>query len=320
MTGGDTALEVAVPAAILAAAAFGLTGALQHRAARRVPGGGPVRWGLVFALLRQPLWLVSLLANALGIVFQWLALSAAPLVFVQPLLVTSLVFAVFSSSALRRERPDGMVLLGATLCVAGLAAFFLVARPKAGHGRLELGEVLPLAAGLAVLIAAAVGVAIRCTGRARVMALATATGVLYGVTAGVTKLAADDLRRGVAALLTHWHFYVVVVCGVTGFLLSQNAFRVGVALAPALAVIVALDPLISIGVGSLWLGERLPGGGGPIAGQVLALAVAIAGIALLSQRAPQVSIPEAAETVASPVSPGSPVEEEACSERERRRW
>ncbi|TKG71131.1 DMT family transporter [Prauserella endophytica] len=291
MTGQDTVLGIAVPAAILAAAAFGVTGALQHRAARRVEGGGPVRWGLVFTLLRQPLWLASLLANGLGIVFQWLALSTAPLVFVQPLLVTSLVFAVFSSSALRRERPDGLVLLGAGLCVAGLALFFLVARPEAGHGTLELRDVLPLATGLAAMIAVAVGLAVRFAGRVRVLALATATGVLYGVTAGVTKLAADDLRRGVVALLTHWHFYVVVVCGVTGFLLSQNAFRVGVALAPALAVIVSLDPLVSIGVGALWLGEELPGGAGRIAGQVLGLAVAIAGIALLSQRAPQVSTP-----------------------------
>ncbi|PXY22282.1 DMT family transporter [Prauserella muralis] len=287
MSGQHTVLGVALPAALLAAAAFGLTGALQHRAARRIEGGGTVQWGLVFRLLRQPLWLASLVANGAGIVFQWLALSTAPLVFVQPLLVTSLVFAVYSSSALRRQRPDRMVLAGSALCVAGLAVFFVVARPQPGHGTLSLGDVLPLAAGLAVLIAACLAVAVRFTGRARVMALATATGVLYGVTAGLTKLAADDLRRGIVALLTHWHFYLVVVCGVAGFLLSQNAFRVGVALAPALAVIVALDPLVSIGVGALWLGETLPGGAGPIAGQVTGLATAIAGIALLSQRAPQ---------------------------------
>lgn len=280
-------LWIAVPAAILAAAAFGLTGALQHRAARRVQGGGVVRWGLVFTLLRQPMWLASLLANGLGIVFQWLALSMAPVVFVQPLLVTALVFAVYSSSALRRERPDGLVLLGSALCVAGLAGFFLVSRPRPGHGELELLDVLPLAAGLAVIIAACIGVAVRHAGPARVLALATATGVLYGVTAGVTKLAADDLRDGVVAMLTSWHVYVVVVCGVTGFVLSQNAFRVGVALAPALAVIVALDPLVSIGVGALWLGETLSGAPADVAAQVLGLGVAIAGIALLSRRAPQ---------------------------------
>ncbi|MEU6641518.1 DMT family transporter [Saccharomonospora sp. NPDC046836] len=287
MNDSGTALWIAVPAAILAAAAFGLTGALQHRAARRVEGGGPVQWGLVFTLLRQPLWLLSLVANGLGIALQWIALSMAPLAFVQPLLVTGLVFAVFCTSALRRQRPDAVVLLGAALCVAGLATFFAIAEPEPGHGELALGEVVPLAGGLAVLIGICVAIAVRLPGRARVLALATATGVLYGVTAGLTKLASEDLRKGVVTLLTNWHFYLVVICGVTGFLLSQNAFRVGVALSPALAVIVALDPLVSIGVGVLWLGESLPSNPAQVLGQVLGLAIVIAGIAILSRRAPQ---------------------------------
>jgi drug/metabolite transporter (DMT)-like permease len=299
MTTPETVLWLAVPAALLAAAGFGLTGALQHQAARRIQGGGTVQLGLVLALLRQPLWLGSLIANGIAVVLQWVALSTAPLVVVQPLLVTSLIFAVFVSSALRREELDGIVLLGACLCVAGLATFFLFSRPQAGSRTLSLTAVFPLAAGMAVIIAGCLALAVHFSGRVRVLALATATGLLYGVTAGVAKLAADDLRRGVAAMLSSWHVYVVVVCGVTGFLLSQNAFRVGVALAPALAVMVALDPLVSIGIGALWLGENLQGGPTRITLQVIGLAITIGGIAVLSQRAPQATRtsgePEAAQ-------------------------
>ncbi|WP_199432324.1 DMT family transporter [Qaidamihabitans albus] len=287
MNGSSTTLWIAVPAAVLAAAAFGLTGALQHRAARQTDISGTVSFELVLLLLRHPLWLASLLANGLGIALQWLALSTAPLVMVQPLLVTALVFAVISSSILRRHRPDRVVLFGSGLCVAGLTAFFLLARPTGGNDTLALGEVLPLAGGLALVLAGCIAAAVRYPGRIRVLALATATGVLYGVTAGLAKLAAGDLRHGVPALLTNWHFYLVLACGISGFVLNQNAFRVGVALAPALAVIVALDPLVSIGVGALWLGERLHGSPGAIAGQVLALAVLLGGITLLSRRAPQ---------------------------------
>lgn len=289
MTSSVTILWIAVPAALLSAAAMGLTGALQHRAARRVQSAGTAQLGLLFALLHQPLWLTSLLTNGLGIVLQWLALSTAPLVFVQPLLLTTLIFAVFSSSALRRERPDKVVLFGAALCVAGLSAFFLLARPGAGSDTLILGNVLPLAVGLAVVIAACLTVAYYVPGPARVLALSTATGVLYGITAGLTKLTTDDLRQGVVTMFTTWHVYVLVVCGVTGFILSQHAFRVGVALAPALAVIEALDPLVSIGVGALWLGETLNSDPGRVTGQVLSLATVIAGIAVLSRRAPQVA-------------------------------
>ncbi|PRX45903.1 magnesium transporter NIPA [Prauserella shujinwangii] len=288
MNGDGGMLWIAVPTAVLGAAAFGLTGALQHRAARQTDIGGTVSFELVLTLLRHPLWLASLLTNGLGIAMQWLALSLAPLVMVQPLLVTALIFAVISSSVLRRHRPDRVVLLGSGLCVAGLAAFFLLARPTGG-GRegLSLSEVLPLAGGLAVILLGCLTAAVRHPGRVRVLALATATGVLYGVTAGLAKLAAEDLRHGVLTMLTSWHVYLVLVCGVTGFVLNQNAFRVGIALAPALAVIVGLDPLVSIGVGALWLGERLNDAPAAVAGQVLAVGVLLAGIAVLSKRAPQ---------------------------------
>jgi drug/metabolite transporter (DMT)-like permease len=283
------ALGIAVPSALVAAAAFGLTGALQHQAARRTPEDGTVRVGLLWALLRQPLWLASLLANGLGVVAQWVALSTGPLVLVQPLLVTGLVFAVCSSSVLARRRPDRVVLAGAGLCVAGLAMFLLLARPTSGDDVLGLGAVLPLAAGLAVILAICLVVAARHPGSVRALSLATATGVLYGVTAGLTKLTADDLRHGVAATFADWPVYGVVCCGVSGFVLSQNAFRVGVALSPALAVIVALDPLVSIGIGALWLSERLTGGPLAILGQVVALGAVIGGIFVLSRRAPQVA-------------------------------
>ena len=282
-------LVIAVPAAVAAATCFGLTGALQHRAARRTDQQGAVRVGLLWDLLHQPLWLSSLVANAFGVLLQWLALSTGPLILIQPLLVTGLLFAVIITSALHRQRVDRVVLLGAMLCVGGLAGFLLMARPQEGQDWLAFDQVLPFALGLAVILAGCLVVAHKYPGTPRVLALATATGVLYGVTASLTKLAADDLRGGILAMLTDWPFYLVAICGVLGFWLNQNAFRVGVALAPALAVIVILDPLVGIGIGVLWLGERLQVGVGPVFGQVLALGVLIIGVAILSVRAPQVA-------------------------------
>jgi drug/metabolite transporter (DMT)-like permease len=273
----------------LAAIAFGMTGALQHRAARRTPEAGTVRLSIIWDLLRQPLWLGSLVANTAGVVLQWVALSTAPLVLVQPILVLGLLFAVLITAMLHHHRPDRLVLLGTFLCVGGLAAFLVLAAPVPGHDVLSLDEVLPLAAGLFAIISCCLAAAVRFPGRVRVLGLATATGVLFGVTAGLAKLTAEELRHGVVVALTDWPIYAVAACGVTGFILSQNAFRAGVAMAPALAVMVALDPLVSIGIGALWLGERLQVGVGPVLGQVLALVAAVVGIAVLSRRAPQVA-------------------------------
>ena len=283
---------IAVPAAVLGAAFFGLTGALQHRAARRTGRTGTVRFRIIIDLLRQPLWLASLVATGLGIAAQWVALSTGPLILVQPLLVSGLLFAVLFSGALYRRRPDRLVVLGTLMCGAGLAAFIIVASPDPGSDRLELVEVAPLAGGLALILAGCIAIGIRHPGQVRALALATATGVLYGVTAGLTKLAAGDLSSGIGVLFTSWPVYLVLVCGPLGFLLNQNAFRVGVALAPALAVIIVLDPLVSIGIGVLWLGEQMRGDTGAVLGQLAALGVLFAGVAILSKRAPQAAAAE----------------------------
>ena len=90
-------------------------------------------------------------------------------------------------------------------------------------------------------------------------------------------------------MLTSWPIYVVIVCGPLGFLLNQNAFQAGVALAPALSLIVVLDPLVGIGIAILWLGETLRSGWLPVLGAIVALAVLIVGVVVLSHRAPQVA-------------------------------
>lgn len=291
LVGADLSdLVVAIPAAVGAAASFGLTGAMQHEATWRVRQRGALRPSLLVDLAHQPIWLLSLIANVAGIVLQWIALVTGPLVLVQPLLVTGLLFAVSFTALMRRQLPDQVVLLGAALCAVGLAAFILIAQPTASRpATLTLGSVLPLAAVLAAILAACLHLAARRPGPTRTLALAVAAGVLYGVTAGMVKVALEILEYGVGAMFTSWPIYVVAVCGPLGFLLNQNAFQAGVALAPALSVIIVLDPLVGISIGILWLGESLRGGWAAVFGQVVALVMLAIGVVILSHRAPQVA-------------------------------
>jgi hypothetical protein len=105
----------------------------------------------------------------------------------------------------------------------------------------------------------------------------------------MVRVAMHTLDSGVMAMLTSWPIYVVAVCGPLGFLLNQNAFQAGVALAPALSLIVVLDPLVGVGIGILWLGESVRGGWVAVLGEVVALAVLIIGVVVLSHRAPQIA-------------------------------
>jgi hypothetical protein len=204
---------------------------------------------------------------------QLVALSHGPVALVQPVLVLDLLFAVLGASALRRRRSDRVVVFGA-LRVGGLATFLLLAAPSPGTTVPRPAE--------ALLVGGCVAAARWGGGTRRPLALAAATGVLFGVTAGLAKLAADDLDRGIGDVLGDWPGYAALACAAAAFVLSRHAFRAGVAVAPAPAVMVVLNPLTGIGFGVLWLGERVSAG----VGGALALCLTVAGIAVLAKRAP----------------------------------
>lgn len=282
-------LVIAVPAAVFGAASLGLGSAVQHRTAVRVPRARPLDPRLLLALVRSPMWLLGLLAVLLGLSLQLVALAFGPLILVQPLLATSILFAAVFAAWLMRRRADRIVVLGCLLCVTGLATFLLLARPRVGGETIvDVGAPWALTAALAAVVAASLLLAIRSTAGTRAVALAVATGVLFGVNAGLMKVATRQFRDGgVAELASHWAVYAVCVIGPAGFLLAQNTFQVGSAFAPALAVIRSVDPVVAVAIGVVWLGERVSTGASLLTAEVIAAAVLLSGIALLSRRTSQ---------------------------------
>lgn len=165
-----------------------------------------------------------------------------------------------------------------------------MARPTQGTGSPTLGRILPLGIALAVVTIACVAWAMRAAGLARSLALALAAGIVYGATAAVAKLTIAAFGGGgFVAGVAHWSTWTLVVLGPLGFLLNQNAFREGELASPAVAVITVTDPLVGIGIGTLWLREGLAAGPGAVTGEVLALAGMAAGVWFVAHRAPQLT-------------------------------
>ncbi|GAA3524287.1 DMT family transporter [Amycolatopsis ultiminotia] len=291
-------LFVAVPAAVLGAACMGLASAAQARATKEVETGKPLDLTLFRRLVGRPLWLIGIAATVLGLVLQLVALAYGPLLLVQPLLVTSLMFAGFLSARLERRRPDRVMSFGGLLCVAGLAAFLVVARPSGNGDVLLTGSaLLPLGIALAALTLIGLGFAAYSrSGSLRVLGLAVATGVLYGLTAGLMKVVAGQFRAGIDEPFKHWTLYIVCVVGPLGFLLSQNTFQQGRFLTPALAVITALDPLVGVAIGLSWMGESANGTPLALFGEALGGLVIVIGIAMLSTRASHLSVDQPGES------------------------
>lgn len=281
-----TAMMIAVPAAVLGAAGFGLASAAQQRATKEVEVAPTLSPRLLVDLWARPMWLLGLVATILALVLQIVALAFGPLAVVQPLLVTGVAFAALFAALLNNRRPDPLILLGALCCAGGLSAFLLLARPTAGttDGQFDLLSGLPLAIVLAALVVGCLVYAATVQHSSRVLALALATGVLYGVTAGLMKVLTDQVRLGLDEPFRHPVLYVVCIIGPIGFLLSQNTFQQGQLVAPAVAVITSVDPVVGVLIGVGWLGEQLDSSPALLAGECVAGVVVIGSIALITAR------------------------------------
>nr|WP_228046690.1 DMT family transporter [Saccharopolyspora sp. HNM0983] len=279
---------IAVPTAVAGAASFGLASAVQHRVTKEVTEHRMLRPGFLFGLIRKPVWLLSIVTVVVGLSLQVVALAFGPLVLVQPLLVTSVLFGAAFAAWMAHRKLDLVLAAGGFACVGGLSAFLVLARPEGEGGGFTGAPVAPLAIVLGVIVVGAVLAARRFRGEIGAISLAAATGVLYGITAGLMKVVADQVRAsGVAEPFGHWTLYVVCVIGPVGFLLSQQTFQRGKLISPALAVITTIDPLVSAAIGVSWFGERLDLSPAILAGEIVALLVLIAGVAVLTHRSEQ---------------------------------
>lgn len=282
-------LVAAVLAALAAALSYGASAVLEQRGVRQVAERGVFAPRLLVDLARRPVWLASILVTVIGAGLQAVALHFGPLAMVQPILACDLLFAVLILSVLRRAAPDRVITSGVVCCVVGLGVFLAVTRPSGGAETVSLPAVIPLAAGLAAVLAGCLTWAKRGPRTARPLALALAAGVCYGVNAFLLKLVTFSLAQGFAEPLVEWPLYALVIIAPVGFLLNQEAFQSGTLISPALAVITTVTSLVSIGIGYLWLNESVASGPLDVAIDVASLAVMTAGIVQLAYRAPIVA-------------------------------
>jgi len=124
--------------------------------------------------------------------------------------------------------------------------------------------------------------ALRVRGRPRVVWLAAAAGLTYGVLDSLTKATVDLLsERGIGALAA-WEPYAMLVAAAVGALFGQSAFEAG-ALSLSLPVIDTLEPIAAVVIAATVFGERLAPTPLLLGIQLAGGALAAVGIAMLSR-------------------------------------
>ncbi|HEY7324334.1 MAG TPA: DMT family transporter [Streptosporangiaceae bacterium] len=279
--------SAAIVLGLAAALVLGFAEVADQRSTKRVRQRRVLSPTILVDLVRQPLWLLSIVGTLAGFALQVLALRFGPLALVEPLLVCDLIFGVLLASYLSR-RFDPILLGGVLATAAGVAGFLAIAQPSTGRSSVGFLVVLPLGAGFAAAVGGCLLLA-RRGGNVRPLALALACGICYGTAAFLIKLVVAPTGNGLGGVLTDWPIYALAIVGPLGFLLNLNAFQQSVLIAPVISIITVCDPLISVALAFLWLDERFSSSAAGVAGEVIALIVMSAGIVVVAHRAPHIA-------------------------------
>jgi uncharacterized membrane protein len=248
--------EIAAVLAILAAIFFALAATLWQRASMAM--GVEVGDSKAFArLLTNKVWLLGLLAQILGVVLQAAALDRGRVAIIQPLLVTTIIWAMPLGYFLTHQTIVRRHIVGAALVVVGLAVFASVGDPAGGVDNAPTSEWLA-----SFLLLGAICGGLLLFGRrgglsARAAVFGATAGILYGISATLMKPVVEELHAdGLGGVLTTWELWVMAVAGLVGFYLQQVSLATG-RLVPSVATVSVANPVVSVLLGVLVLEERL---------------------------------------------------------------
>jgi drug/metabolite transporter (DMT)-like permease len=243
--------------ALVAAFFFALAATLQQKGAL---GMGEVSLGSpksLLALAKQTWWLFGTAALLCGYGFQAVALANGRLAVIQPLLVTTIVFALPLGYFLTSQTINRREVLGAGVVVLGLAIFTVVGDAADGNDNAPANEwaVAVLVFGLVAALLIVLGNRGSIVRKAGLYG--ACAGVLYGLSASLCKPTVEILGDdGIGTVLTSWEAYAFAIAGVLAFVVQQVSLATG-KLATSVATVSVCNPLVSIVIGTLLLDERL---------------------------------------------------------------
>ncbi len=264
---GTAAEPVAVALAITAACTFAVANVVQQRVAAKLRSDAAFDTAVLLHLIRRPLWLAGLAAVMVSLSLQATALGLGRLVIIEPVLASSLLFALALAARADRRRMRPIEWLAALATFAGLAVFLSVAHPSGGLRR--------------------------------ALTLGVGGGIAAGVTDALTKTVAYLAGGHPLGVFADARLYLLVVVGLLTYTMQQNGYRAA-GLAAFLPVFSVLDPVVGSLLGLLLYHEHLGGGAGRMALEAVAVLAATWGIYRLARSTARAEPIEPIETI-SPI-------------------
>ena len=270
--------------ALIAAFLFAVAATLQQKGALNLPTISLADPKSLARLAGQTMWLLGTVALLTGYVFQAAALDRGRLAIIQPLLVTTVIFALPLGYFLTHQHVGKREVIGALVIILGLGicsptsaippaatrTLRTISGPsRSGSSPRSVSSCWSSPAGTAT------------TSTIRAAAYGTVSGILFGLSASLTKPTLDGLHESVGTMLSHWYCYALALTGILGFVLQQVSLGTG-RLAPSVATVSVANPIVGILIGVILLDERFAQPNWHIVVAVVGLGVALVGAVVIS--------------------------------------
>ena len=284
---------MAAALALIAAAIFALGTVLQQRAAMTEPDDQASSNTILLRLATHPVWLAGIAAYGLAYGVQAAALGSGQIVVVQPVLATTIVFALPLGVWLSHQRISRRDVLAAVAVTVGLGAFLLFADPGGGRSSVPTGEWLIAGGAVLGAVAGLVIAGRKRTGALKAALLGTGAGLAFGLVSCLTKEVVEVFEDdGVVAMFEDWQLYAILALGFVGMTITQQGLQTGV-LPPEVATSSIFNPAISVVLGLALFEETIHRSAVDSVAAVLALLAMFAGVAVLALSPPQPRADEA---------------------------
>ena len=268
--------------ALLAAVLLGVGFVLQQYSAEQEPESRFLRLRILTDLLRQPRWLLGIVAMVAGYVLLAWSIDHLELTVVEPLLTTYLIWALLLAVPMSRQPVKAAEVIGALILIGGVTLLSLSRSTTPvglSFGSFSHWYAAAIIAGVAFI---AVVIGHRRQGQVRATLTGIAAGLVFGIQDALTRQTLQGLQgHSWTVLFTTWSAYALVGAGILGIWLMQNAFSAA-PLHASLPAIAACEPLAGIALGILVFGDRVqitPGMLAIEAGGIAALIVGVIAVA-----------------------------------------
>jgi drug/metabolite transporter (DMT)-like permease len=274
--------------ALMAAVLVGAGLVLQQQSAEQAPKSYFLHLRLIGELLHKRRWLAGIGFMAAGQALSVWAIGHLELTVAEPLLATSLVFALLLAVPLTGQRLQRGELLGALLLSGGVATLSVSRSINAQGMRFGSASYWPAAAVIAVIALCFLWWGWRCSGQLRATLTGTAAGLVFGISDALTRQTVETAGgHPLVAVLTTWPVYSLVAASVLGLWLMESSFNAA-PLNASLPAITAAEPVAGIALGVVVFGDVIRISPAMLALQSAGIAALVIGVILVA-RAPILS-------------------------------